>query len=456
MQINHRRRQLSILIIDVMLMYVSLIGAMIIRYGRFPGPEILHKHIGPFSWVFTGWIIIFYTIGLYRIDKPFDNVVFLKQLITGVLVASFVSIGYFYIMPEGSIEPKTLLAMFSGLFTVLFGLWRYLFSRLVVGISWLRVGVGFVGLEPESFGIIYETLTRASLGYDIRFVLSPPAGCELPNGVLRVDDVTGFQRAVEDTASEMIVMSDKAVLTPELSRAMFSVLDRRVRFSRLADFFELVVRRVPIGIINETWFLENIDLRSKKLYEIVKRFMDIVISFLILAGTGVLWPIIAIAVKVSSSGPVFFMQKRLGRFNIPFTMIKFRTMHQVSNDYKPTSEDDPRITKVGKFLRSTRLDELPQALNILKGEMSFIGPRPERPEIAVKLEEAIPFYRQRHLVKPGVTGWDQVAGEYHSPSIEDTYKKLQYDLYYIKNMSFVLDVSIFFKTVMTVLRREGR
>ena len=136
-------------------------------------------------------------------------------------------------------------------------------------------------------------------------------------------------------------------------------------------------------------------------------------------------------------------------------MLKFRTMKTDKNDFAPTSANDPRVTAVGGILRKLRLDEIPQMLNIVAGEMSFIGPRPERPELAVKLERSIPYYRQRLLVKPGITGWDQVSGEYHSPSVEDTYKKLQYDLYYVKNMSILLDISIFFKTIMTMLRRKG-
>jgi lipopolysaccharide/colanic/teichoic acid biosynthesis glycosyltransferase len=119
------------------------------------------------------------------------------------------------------------------------------------------------------------------------------------------------------------------------------------------------------------------------------------------------------------------------------------------------SHDDSRVTGLGKFLRKTRIDEIPQFLNVIKSEMSFIGPRPERPELIQKLELEVPFYRQRLLVKPGLSGWDQVSGEYHSPSQEDTYKKLQYDLYYIKNMSFFLDVSIFFKTLVTMVKRGG-
>jgi lipopolysaccharide/colanic/teichoic acid biosynthesis glycosyltransferase len=167
------------------------------------------------------------------------------------------------------------------------------------------------------------------------------------------------------------------------------------------------------------------------------------------------WILIALSIRLSGPGPILFRQERLSRKGTLFRILKFRTMRTEKNDFAPTAKNDPRVTRFGRFLRKLRLDEIPQVVNILVGEMSFIGPRPERPELAVKLERSIPYYRQRLLVKPGITGWDQVSGEYHSPSVEDTYKKLQYDLYYVKNMSILLDVSIFFKTIMTMLRRKG-
>jgi lipopolysaccharide/colanic/teichoic acid biosynthesis glycosyltransferase len=130
-------------------------------------------------------------------------------------------------------------------------------------------------------------------------------------------------------------------------------------------------------------------------------------------------------------------------------------MSEDGNDRTPTIANDKRVTKFGKLLRKTRVDELPQVLNILKSEMSFVGPRPERPDIAEQLEKQVPYYHQRLLTKPGVTGWDQISGEYHSPSVEDSLKKLQYDLFYIKNRSIYLDVSILLKTITTIVSRGG-
>jgi lipopolysaccharide/colanic/teichoic acid biosynthesis glycosyltransferase len=161
-----------------------------------------------------------------------------------------------------------------------------------------------------------------------------------------------------------------------------------------------------------------------------------------------------IIVKLESKGPIFFLSKRTGKNNKVFNLFKFRTMREEGNDRKMTAVNDPRITRFGKFMRKTRIDEIPQVINILKGDLSFVGPRPERPEFVAKLEEAIPFYKERLLVKPGATGW-AVVNEYHSPSIEDSIKKLQFDLFYIKNRSIYLDLTIILKTIATILGKKG-
>ena len=448
-----RKLQPLIFSVDVMLMYASLYLAMVLRRGT-PDAAMLSVHFSHFSVIFAVWGMMFYTFGLYRIERAFDDISFMALSLKVLLLGSLVALGYFYLVPGIPIGPRTLLFLFVGIYAAVFGAWRFLLGKFR-NIGTLRVGVGFVGLGGDAPGILSETHARPGLGYDVRFVLNP-RGTSIPDGINVVRDEAEIISVVERTGTSIIVIGNEEELSAGLLQTLFGLLGSSVAFIRLANFYEMVTRRVPIGLINEAWFLENIDLRSKRPYGHLKRGVDIVLSLALLIITGPLWPFIALAVKLSGKGPVFFTQKRLGKDDVSFTMYKFRSMRVDENTYAPTTLSDPRITKVGNFLRKSRLDELPQMINILKGEMSFIGPRPERPEIAVNLEKSIPYYRQRHLVKPGVTGWDQVAGEYHSPSEEDTRKKLQYDLYYLKNMSLSLDVSIFFKTIMTVLRRQGR
>jgi lipopolysaccharide/colanic/teichoic acid biosynthesis glycosyltransferase len=168
-------------------------------------------------------------------------------------------------------------------------------------------------------------------------------------------------------------------------------------------------------------------------------------------------PIIALLIKATSKGPVFFKQQRVGRRGEPFTLFKLRTMGvdaEAGTGARWAAENDPRVTKFGSFLRKTRLDEIPQLWNVLKGDMGFVGPRPERPEFVQWLEGAIPYYNLRHIIRPGLTGWAQVKYAYGA-SVEDTKIKLQYDLYYIKHISVALDLMIAFETIKTVLLRRG-
>ncbi len=241
----------------------------------------------------------------------------------------------------------------------------------------------------------------------------------------------------------------------ELRTNLFACLPLNLNIISLSHFYEAVTGRVPIEAINQMWFLENLSKGNKSYFNAIKRIMDIVLALGILIITAIFWLFIGLIIKIESKGPIFFKQIRAGKNSRLFTMIKFRTMTEDGNDRNPTAVNDRRVTALGSFLRKTRIDEIPQVINVLIGDMSFVGPRAERPELIGQLEQDIPFYRERMLVKPGLTGWDQISGEYHSPSRADTLKKLQYDLFYIKNRSLYLDLSIILKTIATVLSRSG-
>ena len=198
---------------------------------------------------------------------------------------------------------------------------------------------------------------------------------------------------------------------------------------------------------------------QKNIYETLRRGLDFVSAFILGLFTLPLYPLLALLIKLDSPGPVFYRQKRVGRDSEIFKVIKFRSMIQEAEKHGAqwAAKNDPRVTKIGKFLRKTRLDELPQLWNVFKGEMSFVGPRPERPEFVfgTSMQRKIPFYQIRHLIKPGLTGWAQINFQYGS-SYEDTLEKLQYDFYYLKNRSFLLDLSIILKTIKIILSGGGR
>ena len=230
-----------------------------------------------------------------------------------------------------------------------------------------------------------------------------------------------------------------------------------IQVSDLADFLERVRGVVPLGSFKASWLIYGDGFRQGRVRTWVKRAFDVVVSATLLALTAPLMLLAALAVKLESHGPVIYRQQRVGRAGHPFDVLKFRSMvANAERDGRPqwAAANDVRITRIGRIMRRTRIDELPQLINVLRGEMSFVGPRPERPYFVEQLSESIPFYGLRHSVQPGITGWAQVRYTY-SASVEDAAKKLEYDLYYVKNHSLFLDIVILLETVRVVLFGEG-
>lgn len=255
---------------------------------------------------------------------------------------------------------------------------------------------------------------------------------------------------VEDDVDEIVFDSD---LNPQDELALLGCLDAGVKVSSYSDFIEERYNLIPVDKIDAKWlFSTRLDL-SHPYYQGVKRFIDIAVSSIGLVVAAPLIVLAAIVIKLESKGSVFYSQVRTGRFGRSFRIYKLRSMasNSEANGAQWAVKNDSRITAVGKILRKTRLDELPQFWNVLKGEMSLIGPRPERPEFVSELSEQIPFYQQRHLVKPGLSGWAQVNYPYGA-SVEDAYNKLTYDFYYIKNASLALDLQIVLRTIGTVMK----
>jgi sugar transferase (PEP-CTERM system associated) len=238
------------------------------------------------------------------------------------------------------------------------------------------------------------------------------------------------------------------------------LLDCRVRgipVTDLSAFYEKVRGEVPIETLKASWLIYGSGFEQGNVRTLIKRAFDLAASVVLFAATLPLMIVTALAIKVESPGPVIYRQVRTGRAGRPFTVLKFRSMRAdaekdgVAQWAKP---GDARVTRVGRVIRKLRIDELPQLINVLRGEMSFVGPRPERPEFVAKLKEQIPFYDLRHSVKPGLTGWAQVRYSYGA-SVEDARTKLQFDLYYVKNHSLFLDILILFETARVILFREG-
>jgi sugar transferase (PEP-CTERM system associated) len=248
--------------------------------------------------------------------------------------------------------------------------------------------------------------------------------------------------------------------TGEATWPMASLLDCKMRGVPVFDeagFFEQKLGRIALDSIRPDWLLFGEVLSTGRVSHAIKRGLDIGVSLALLALTSPLMFLTALLIRVDTPGPVLYRQQRVGLHGRPFTLLKFRSMG-VDGEQQPSprwlSQDDPRVTRVGRFIRPLRIDELPQLINVLRGEMSMIGPRPERPHFVDQLDRIIPHYRERSYVKPGITGWAQVNYPYGA-SVEDARQKLEYDLYYVKNSSLLLDLKILIATIRVILFREG-
>lgn len=250
-----------------------------------------------------------------------------------------------------------------------------------------------------------------------------------------------------------IVVSAPVAAEPASMNWIVPCLQSGCRVTDEATFYEKATGQILVGEITPSWFLQA-DLKTHcEEQATLKRFLDLCVAGIALLVSLPLWPVIALAIRLCDRGPVFYSQDRVGQNGKVFRLYKFRTMREGAENGKSvwSSPNDPRITPVGHWLRRSRLDELPQLCNVLRGDMSIVGPRPERPDLVEELRREIPFYGERHLVKPGITGWAQISFRYGS-STADAKRKLQFDLYYVKEMSFELDAIILFRTLGTFLR----
>ena len=377
-----------------------------------------------------------------------NTLLFYSILLRSIIIGVAVAISFFYLIPLYGITPKTNLAIDILILTLLLYVWRQLFNYLIKSPALLN-NVLIIGRNKEAEQLIRHVKGNPQLGYYIKKIISEKD----------TDSVFNLIEIVIKEKIQTIVTIPDPRHDNTLVRNLYHCLPLKITLFNLPTFYERISGKVPVSVIEEFWFLENLMDSQKNVYETFKRIFDLLFGLAFGIASLFLYPFIALAVKLDSSGPIFYQQKRVGQDSRIFQIVKFRSMveNAEKDGAKWAQKNDPRITRVGNFLRKTRLDELPQLWNVIKGEMSFVGPRPERPEFVfgTNMERQIPFYQIRHLVKPGLTGWAQINFDYGS-SLEDTIEKLQYDFYYLKNRSFVLDLAIILKTIKIILSGGGR
>ncbi len=455
-----RIKKYILLIGDVIVLYASLIIALTIRYQGF-NLSIFETHLLPFSIIYLIWLIIFYIHDLYDLDIAKNNIEFSSGLIRALFIGGLISVLFFYVAPDfasGDITPKTNLFLNVLVFIILFYGWRHLFNFLLGSLK-IKMNTAIIGYNPQAIELAKEIIKNPQLGYKLKIIIKNHQEIdktELPE----IKIITGLKNLREILEQEKIataIVAPEIYQSPNLIQSLFECIRYRIDFINLSEFYEKLTQKVPLTAINQIWFLENISQREKGFYEFFKKISDFTLALVLLIGTLPLWLIIALIIKSESAGPIFYKQTRIGQGGKSFKLTKFRSMVKDAEKDGPkmAQEKDERITKFGRFMRRSRIDELPQVWNVIKGDMGFVGPRAERPEFHQELQTKIPFFQERYLIKPGLTGWAQIKYGYTS-SLDDNFEKVQYDLYYIKNRSFILDLSIMLKTINIILKGGGR
>ena len=413
--------------------------------------SIFHDYTGATLFTIFFYMLFFYILDAYSVgNEDFKETIgrVLVACILGIISSATAS----YAFQHWRFDRETVALLF--MLSLCFSLgWRWIYrlnaERLTHPLRILLVGVDRAGKVRQ---LLAEGLPKAEiLGYVGERDQGPDAGPCLGAPFMALD-------IAKEKQATMILLLPDAPIDDDIAR---DLLEAKLRGSMVVDirsFYEHVVQRLPLSQINDEWLLqtEGFSLNTRGSLRRLKRALDVLISLLLLIPAAPIMLITAIIVRLESPGPVIYKQDRVGLFEKEFTVYKFRSMRADAekNGAVWASAHDARVTKFGKFIRKVRIDELPQIWNILKGDMSFIGPRPERMAFVTKLKETIPYYSLRHTVKPGLTGWAQVCYPYCA-SEEDARHKLEYDLYYIKNMSILLDINIVFKTVGVVLFPKG-
>lgn len=444
---------------DFLILEGSLMLTLLIRYRGGFNYYIWDVHFLPFIFIYLFWLIIFFIHDLYELRTASNKPYFYQALIRAYLFSAGLTILIFYFFPQLIIAPK--INLFINII-ISFGFiyaWRNLYNK-IIGSTRFQEKIAIIGVNKESLNLAQHLLEKPQLGYQIVALIDEngPFETNLEARVKIVRGLENLETLVRRENIKTLIISSDIHKSDELQKTLFKILALKINFVDLPLFYETILGRVPLNAINHIWFLENLTSHKKTSYKIIKRALDLILGIIGFIIAVPLSPLIALFIKLDTNGPIIFKQMRTGKNDKAFLAIKFRSMYVDAEKHGPqwAKKNDPRVTRVGKFLRKTRLDEIPQLLNILRGEMSFVGPRPERPEFIEELEKEIPFYRQRLLIKPGLTGWAQIEGPSYGGSKQESLEKLQYDLYYIKNYSPLLDLSIVLKTINIILKFKGQ
>ncbi len=441
MIIRHTPGRLILFVVDCCILFASLHLALSIRYQHVLTLYEYLIFVPPFIFIIAVSVAIFYSYGLY--DKPTLRLIreLNKRIFTSQILVIVCATILFYLLPVLGIAPKTILILYVIISAVIMSIWRrYAFSLVLHYKKQKSIIIG----SGESFRTLVEELTR-----------NPHIGITL----LSVIDVDTYNMqkiagvlATTRPSSIIIDMRDERI--KQHFNAIYTELFRGAVVLDIVDVFEDVFDMVPLEVINQDWIFRSINVSRR--YDGLKRFIDLIFAApLFLFSVVCIYPFVFFAIKLEDRGPIFYSQLRVGKFGKLFPVFKIRSMENL-----PTNElnETKKVTRVGSFLRKTRIDELPQLWNVLRGDVSLIGPRPETPSLVKEYTASVPFYNVRHIVRPGLSGWAQTQ-QHEAPKfgidIKQTKTKLAYDLHYLEHSSLMTDLSIIIRTFKVLVSKSG-
>jgi sugar transferase (PEP-CTERM system associated) len=395
-------------------------------------------------------LLLTYYFDLYGPRRISEGWEIYFRLLLVLSVLSFVLAGLVYCLPEFDIGPYALVAGIS-LLTVFLVIWRWAYEW-IIGLPMFRERVYVLGSGARARAVVEMLHSNRDAGMEV-------VGWKDEGGVRArperfAADLRAFRKPKPGIDRVIVAMEDRRSSMPV--RELLDLRIRGVVIENSGGLLERLSGKLALDGLNPSTLIFTEGFRMSVMHQLFRRLLSLSVSFIALVICLPFLPFIILAVRISSPGTIFFSQTRVGRSGRLFTAYKFRTMRQDAEAQGAVwaTKDDPRVTPIGRFMRNTRLDEIPQLWNVLRGDMAFVGPRPERPEFVEWLSKEIPFYDLRHMIRPGITGWAQVRYRYGA-SLEETKRKLEYDLYYVKNTSIGLDLLIMFETIKTIILRRG-
>jgi len=446
MSIVNKKEPLILFLGDILFFIFSLWITLLIRYLNVPSTETWSNHIVPFSVLFFVWVFSFYIAGLYKkhtliLQNSLSNILFNTQIVNIILAVIF-----FYFIPYFSIAPKTNLFIYLIISFGMIYLWRlYIFNFITPN---NKENALLISEGKEAKELFYEINNNERYHFVFSHIIDLESDTDqnLDKKISEIINDKKITIIVSDVNHEKVVD-----LLPQLYELIF----KKVQFINTNELYEFIFDRVPLSMMDYSWFIKNVSTKNQIAYDFLKRLMDLVIAGFLFVVSLILYPFVILAIFLETKSEPFIIQERVGKDNKKIKLYKFRSM--TSNDNgKWITEGDNRVTKVGKIIRSSRVDELPQLINVLKGDISLIGPRPDITGLFKDLSEKVPYYTIRNVVKPGLSGWAQTHQEIPPHSIEETKIRLSYDLFYIKNRSFILDIKIALQTLKTLISRTGK